>query len=130
MSLNNSNSQPIAKQTGPGRRPESGPERRPESGPARGPMSGPERRPERRPEYRPERRPYRPYYPYVPSYPYTPPVATCPYGASPYTVQPGDTLYMISNRFGISVQDIIAVNPYINFSTPLQIGQFICLPIG
>jgi LysM repeat protein len=45
-----------------------------------------------------------------------------------YVVRPGDTLYRIAFRFGIPVRTIIAVNPYINFGYPLQVGQFICIP--
>jgi len=67
---------------------------------------GPERRrPERRPPFR------------------------RPFGCRrPYVVRPGDTLYRIALRFGVSVRAIIAVNPYINFGFPLQVGQFICIP--
>jgi peptidoglycan endopeptidase LytF len=93
----------------------------------------PERRPERRPEYRPPyRRPYySPYYrqPYRPYYPYYAPPVACPSGATPYTVQPGDSLYSIASRFGVSVDIITATNPYVNFGIPLQVGQIICLPV-
>ena len=111
----------------------------------------PQRAPERRPEYRrPERgrefhrapyfrppyyyyrRPYfrPPYYPPYPyPYPYAPPVAACPAGTTPYTVQPGDTLYTISARYGISLDALIAANPSVNFNA-LYVGQVICLPIG
>ena len=52
-----------------------------------------------------------------------------PYGCRhPYIVRPGDTLYRISNRFGIPINSIIRVNPHMNFEYPLQIGQYICLP--
>jgi LysM repeat protein len=100
---------PRTSQRRPGERPG---ERRPGGRPG-------ERRPEyRRPPYRPA--PYRPYY--------GPPVVCRP-GATPYSVQPGDSLYGIAARFGISINDILAVNPYINFGSPLYIGQIICLPI-
>jgi LysM repeat protein len=56
-------------------------------------------------------------------------MGVCPNGASPYPVQPGDTLYSISSRFGISPEDIIELNPDVDFSFPFQVGQFICLPI-
>ena len=66
-------------------------------------------------EYRPGRRP--PYHRYR------------PYGCRrSYVVQPGDTLYRISYRFGIPIRTITDANPYINFGYPLQVGQFICLP--
>ncbi|HBE77712.1 MAG TPA: hypothetical protein DDW65_07975 [Firmicutes bacterium] len=146
MSLNNDpqdisihNDLPVgASQTGPQRRPER-PEGRPETGP-RGPERRPERRPERGPRFPSGRRPgyrpylpyrYRPYYPYQPYYPpYEQPYDTCPAGAQPYIVQPGDTLYGIANRFGISAGDIAAFNPNIDFGAPLAIGELICLPFG
>lgn len=86
------------------------------------------RRDSRRPDYRrPYRRPYRPYRPY---YPYPRPYArACPPGTTPYSVRPGESLYSIGSRFGISVDAIIAANPYVNFGIPLQIGQVICLPV-
>jgi LysM repeat protein len=120
------------RQTGPSRRPQSGPSHRPEQGPEHGPGRAPERRPRRGPEfYRPGRpyyRPYRPYRPYYPepAYPYP----ACPVGVRPYAIQPGDTLYTISDRFGISPEEIVTNNPYINFQIPLPAGEFICLPIA
>lgn len=88
-----------------------------------------QQRPWRRPGYRPYgwwRRPYyRPYRPYPPYYPYAGP---CPAGARPYTVEPGDNLYNIANRFGVSVDAIIATNPNVNFGLALEIGQLLCIP--
>jgi FOG: LysM repeat len=86
----------------------------------------------RRPGYR-YRRPYRYYGPYGPYYrpypPYYPPYAgACPAGARPYTVQPGDSLYNIAARFGVSVDTIIASNPNVNFGLALPVGQFLCIP--
>lgn len=83
-------------------------------------------RPYRRP-YRPYYRPYyyRPYRPYPPYYPYAGP---CPAGSRPYTVVPGDNLYNIAERFGISVDAVIATNPYVNFGLALPVGQFLCIP--
>ncbi|HBF36371.1 MAG TPA: hypothetical protein DDW50_03535 [Firmicutes bacterium] len=91
-----------------------------------------QQRPRPRP-YRPYRRPYRyyrPYRPYYRPYPpyYSPYAGTCPAGARPYTVQPGDNLYNIAARFGVSVDAIIAINPYVNFGLALQVGQLICIP--
>jgi LysM repeat protein len=43
-------------------------------------------------------------------------------------VQPGDSLYAIASRYALSVDEIIAANPYIDFNLPLRIGQMICLP--
>lgn len=99
------------------RRPE---ERRPEF--RRPEFRRPPFRPFRRPVRRPFRRPFRPYYPYYPA------PGGCPAGSTPYAVQPGDSLYSIAARTGVSVDAIIAVNPFINFGIPLQIGQVICLP--
>lgn len=124
-------------QTGPSGRPERGPSQ----GPGREPGGGPERRPGRGPEFPPRRgpgfyRPYRPYRPYYrpyrrPYYPYEPayPYPACPAGARPYIIEPGDTLYQISNRFGLSPEEIINFNPYLNFQGPLPIGETICLPV-
>ncbi len=123
---------PAIRQTGPSRSPESGPGRGPERGPERGPGGRPGRGPGRGPEsFRPRRpyRPYRPYYrPYRPYYPYEP-YPTCPAGSRPYTIQPGDSLYLISDRFGLSPEEIINFNPYLNMSGPLPIGELICLPV-
>ncbi len=98
------------------------------------PAHRPEHRPERRPRRRPERefRHRRPYYRYPyyrhPYYrPYYP--TACPAGTTPYSIQPGESLYSIASRFGVSVDAVIAANPYVNFGIPLQIGQVICLPI-
>ena len=86
------------------------------------------RRPTRRPPAR--RRPYYPYRPpYYRPYPYYAPPVACPAGATPYSVQPGESLYSIAARFGISVDAIIATNPYVDFGVPLDIGQIICLPV-
>ena len=87
---------------------------------------------QQRRRFRRYRRPYRYYRPYGPYYrpypPYPPYAGTCPAGASPYTVQPGDTLYNIASRFGVSVDAIIATNPYVNFGLALQVGQLVCIP--
>lgn len=55
-----------------------------------------------------------------------PPTPPCPNGFL-YTVMAGDTLFIIAQRFNVSVQAIINANPGIdpNF---LQIGQVICIP--
>lgn len=44
-----------------------------------------------------------------------------------YTIKAGDTLFLLSQRFGVSVNAIIAANPGINPNN-LQIGQVICIP--
>ncbi|MEW6182139.1 MAG: LysM domain-containing protein [Bacillota bacterium] len=45
-----------------------------------------------------------------------------------YQISPGDTLYSIAQRYGTSVQAIIAANPGIDPNN-LQIGQPICVPL-
>jgi len=52
--------------------------------------------------------------------------AQCPNGFF-YTIRAGDTLFILSQRFGVSVQAIINANPGINPNN-LQIGQRICIP--
>lgn len=54
-------------------------------------------------------------------------VGTCPAGSGPYTIRPGDTLFLLAQRFGTTVAAITAVNPGIN-PNALQIGQVICIP--
>lgn len=45
-----------------------------------------------------------------------------------YTIQAGDTLFFIASRFGITVQQIRAVNPQIMNPNLIYIGQVICIP--
>ncbi len=45
-----------------------------------------------------------------------------------YIVQPGDTLYKIAQRQGVSIQQIISANPGIA-PDYLKIGQLICIPV-
>lgn len=45
-----------------------------------------------------------------------------------YTVKPGDTLYGISNQFGVSVTELAELNK-VNANT-LQIGQVLNIPIN
>jgi LysM repeat protein len=86
--------------------------------------------PEQRPSQRGRRTTYdrRDRYRRYPPRPYYPGAWVCPRGAYRYYAQPGDTLYSIAARFGVSVDYIIDANPYINFNLPLQSGQLICLP--
>jgi LysM repeat protein len=51
----------------------------------------------------------------------------CP-GGTIYRVQPGDSLFLISRRFGISLDRLIAANPQLPDPSRLTIGQPICIP--
>lgn len=45
-----------------------------------------------------------------------------------YTVQPGDTLRAIANRFGVTVAAILAANPQITDPNLIYVGQRIAIP--
>lgn len=47
-----------------------------------------------------------------------------------YTVKATNTLYSIAQRFGITVQQIIAANPQIVNPNNILVGQVICIPNG
>lgn len=49
----------------------------------------------------------------------------CPRGRY-YTIQPGDSLYRISRRFGVPVGELIASNRHVNFNF-LRPGDVICI---
>ena len=57
------------------------------------------------------------------------PVVTqpCPNGIT-YTVMPGDTLFGIAQRFGVTVEAILRLNPQIVNPDQLQVGETLCLP--
>ncbi len=55
-----------------------------------------------------------------------PPMPPCPNGFY-YTIMAGDTLFFLSQKFNVPVQDIINANPGIDPNN-LQIGQVICIP--
>lgn len=46
-----------------------------------------------------------------------------------YVITPGDTLFNIARRFGITPQEILRFNPAIDPNN-LRIGQEICIPVG
>ncbi len=52
----------------------------------------------------------------------------CPNNTFPYVVQRGDTMFTIANRFGVSVQSLIAANPQIPDPSRLTPGQIVCVP--
>ena len=56
----------------------------------------------------------------------TPPT-TCPANSTSYTLQAGDTLYLLAQRFNTSVNAILNLNPGLNPNI-LRVGQTICLP--
>jgi len=47
-----------------------------------------------------------------------------------YVVQPGDSLFTIAQRFGTTVDAILAVNPQITDPDVIFPGQRICIPTG
>jgi spore coat assembly protein SafA len=46
-----------------------------------------------------------------------------------YVIQPGDTLFFIAGRFGVTVEDILAANPQITNPDLIFPGQIIEIPI-
>lgn len=46
-----------------------------------------------------------------------------------YVIQPGDTLAIIASRFGVTVQDILRVNPILQTQAFIFPGQIIHIPI-
>ncbi|HEY8424968.1 MAG TPA: LysM peptidoglycan-binding domain-containing protein [Limnochordales bacterium] len=55
--------------------------------------------------------------------------APCPPGCgNPYTVVAGDTLFFIAQRFGTTVQAILACNPQITNPDLIFPGQVLCVP--
>lgn len=51
----------------------------------------------------------------------------CPPGSAQYTVQPGDSLYSVSKKFNISLQELINANPLEN-PNYLFVGYTLCIP--
>ena len=47
-----------------------------------------------------------------------------------YTVRRSDTLFRIGQRFGVTVQRILAANPQITNPNTIFVGQRICIPDG
>jgi len=45
-----------------------------------------------------------------------------------YIVRPGDTLYIISTRFNVTIQSILNINPHITNPNVLSVGQVINIP--
>jgi spore coat assembly protein SafA len=57
-----------------------------------------------------------------------PPPTTCPPGTFRYTVQPGDSMWKIAQRFGVSLNALIAANPQISDPSRIFPGQIVCVP--
>jgi spore coat assembly protein SafA len=53
-----------------------------------------------------------------------------PCSENTYVVQPGDTMYRIAHRYGVSLQALIAANPQISDPAAIYPGQTINLPAG
>lgn len=47
-----------------------------------------------------------------------------------YTVAASNTLFIIAQKFGVTVQQIIAANPQIENPDNISVGQVICIPNG
>ncbi len=52
---------------------------------------------------------------------------TCPTGSFAYIIKPGDTFFLLAQRFGTTVAAIQALNPGLD-PMNLQIGQVVCIP--
>lgn len=54
-----------------------------------------------------------------------PPTPTC--SGFLYTIKAGDTFYLLAQRFGVSLDAVLAANPGVDPNN-LQIGQVVCIP--
>ena len=55
--------------------------------------------------------------------------ATCPPGFQDrYTVQPGDSMFLIARRFGIALAELINANPHITDPSQIFPGDVLCVP--
>jgi len=52
----------------------------------------------------------------------------CPPGSTRYTVQPGDSMFTIARRFGVSLDALIRANPQISNPSLIFPGQQLCIP--
>src|SRR5699024_615312 len=51
-------------------------------------------------------------------------------GMSVYTVRPGDTMWLIAKKFGISLERLLKANPQIKDPDRIDVGQRIFIPQG
>ena len=53
----------------------------------------------------------------------------CPEGFKDrYTVQPGDTMFLIAQEFDVSLNQLIAANPHIQDADVIFPGDVLCVP--
>jgi hypothetical protein len=56
--------------------------------------------------------------------------STCPVGfEGRYTVRPGDTMYYIAQRCGVSLQSLINANPHISNPNVIYPCDVLCVPL-
>ena len=58
-----------------------------------------------------------------------PQASNCPTGSQAYTVQRGDSFYLIARKFGVSVRALMNANPAIAAGR-LLVGDILCVPGG
>ena len=58
-----------------------------------------------------------------------PQTSNCPTGSQAYTVQRGDSFYLIARKFGVSVRALMNANPAIAAGR-LLVGDILCVPVG
>jgi len=56
-------------------------------------------------------------------------MSPCPIGTFPYTIKPGDTLWLLSQQYNTTVDAIVAANPGVD-PNKLLAGQVICIRYG
>ncbi|WP_333651935.1 LysM peptidoglycan-binding domain-containing protein, partial [Lacrimispora sp.] len=54
-------------------------------------------------------------------------MASCPVGFFSYTIRPGDTLWLLSQRYSTTIDAITSANPGLTANN-LQVGRVICIP--